>query len=569
MTPCSKVMNMDRWVKEYVKDWNMEKLIRYESLRKGSSYMNDEMSPIDVNSFISSYLEKIQKLFNFYKVRVLTQLEEIRVLTLKIICGLIKRDERKFKADFISLILSNMNFLKSALIVGVEIVLFIENVEEISFYKLADVLELDLYEFWKIINPFLNFDLTIPSDIRLHFNEIELQLMTFMIWKKASINFKNELNEFLRDYTYFLQDKELKEIEDIEFNNQSLFVYQDQKLFRQENIIDLMSPSSTVENSSTSLNYSNSSNLASYKNIKPVYVLLRRIINYAIFLNKKITDNLKLNKETAKECERLIKNIINNKNFIEILLNRHIDQIIICAIIAITKLRNKFDAIDGIKTILSAYHKSKPDDSESMTKSLFQNIKINTINKNNITIHKTINIMEFYEVIFAKKIEKLIQLHSLEDDEEFTMSGRKKRKLSVPETEIRKFQFEDETAFENNTIMYEPLTKTIFNKSKHNMMLGQSPNVRNGYLSLRSSPMLGRYQSPNLNHSTPRTLRVKDSYTDYPSCGEIITFSNASSSLVLSSGDNHYKNKLKSFLSGSKQNNSGGIIFIINNIFNQ
>jgi hypothetical protein len=558
MTPCSKVMNMDKWVKEYVKDWNYEKIFRYESICKSSSYMEEDTTLLNVSSFISSNLEKIQKLFNFYKVRVLTQLEEIKILTLKIICGLIKRDERKFKVDFISRILSNPNFLKSALVLGVEIVIFIENVEEISFYKLAEVLELELYEFWKIINPFLNFDLTIPADIRLHFNQIELQLITYMIWKKPNINFKEELNEFLKDYNYFLQDKELKEIEDIEFNNQSLFVYQEQKIFKRDNIINLMSPSSTVENSSNSLNYSNSSNLICYKNIKPVYILLRRIINYAIFLNKRITDHLKLNKETAKECEKLIKEIIENKNFIEILFNRHIDQIIICCIIAITKLRNQFDPKDGMKTILSAYQKSKPDDSESMSKSLFNNIKLLTINKNNITTQKTINIIEYYEEIFAKKLEKLIGQHSLEDDEDAGMSGRKKRKFSVPDTEIRKFQFEDETAFENNTIMYEPLSKTIFNKNKI-YMFGQSPNIKNGYLSLRSSPLLGKYQSPNVNHQTPMTLKVRDYYTEYLSCGEVISMSNASPSRVLSSGDNHYKNKLKSLLSGSKQNNNGGI----------
>jgi hypothetical protein len=566
MTPCSRVMFMDRWVKEYIKDWNQEKLNRLENLFSASL---NNMKQIDVNSLISSYLEKVHKLFNNYRVRVVTQIEEIKLLTFKIICGLIKRDERKFRADFISRILLNQNFLKSALILSVEIVLFIENVEEISFFKLADTLELDIYEFWKIINPFLNFDLTIPSDIQLHFNEIELQLMSFMIWKKASKSFKDELNEFLRQNYSFLKDKELKEIEDIEFNSQSLFVYQDQNIFKQENIIDLMSPSSTTENSSTSLNYSNSTNLTSYKNIKPVYIFLRRILNYSIFLNKKITDNLKLNKETAKECENLLKKILNNRCHIEILFNRHIDQIIVCVIIAIMKLRNLFDEKEGIKTILSAYHKSKPDDSESTSKSLFYSIKLYTLNTNTNTVshvspsHKTMNISEFFEDFFSKKLEVLLnQLKEDEADDNYTASARKKRKLSVPDSEIRKFQFEDETAFENNTIMYEPLSKTIFSKQLNRNVTGinlrESPNFKNGYLSLRCSPMLGMYQSPSLNR-TPRTLKVRDAYNDYPSCGEIVSLTNNSTSNLYSSGNNQYKNNLKKMLSGSKLNNMGGM----------
>jgi hypothetical protein len=553
------VMFMDRWVKDYIKDFNMEKLLRYENLYKASCEryqleLNQQENFIDVNSFISNNLDKIQKLFTFYKVRVITQIDEIKFLCFKILCGLIKRDERKFKAEFISRILSNQNFLKSALILAVEIVLFIENVEEISFYKLAAMLELDLYELWKIINPFLNFDLTIPSDIRLHFNEIELQLMSFMIWKKASQNFKNELNEFLKDFSYFLQDKELKEIGDIEFNNQSLYVYQDQNIFRQENIIELMSPSSTTENSSTSLNYSNSNSFAAYKNIKPVYIFLRRILNYSIFMNKKITDNLGLNKETAKECEYLLKKIMNNKNYIEIIFNRHIDQIIVCAIIAIMKIRKQLDEKEVVKSILVAYHKSKPDDSENMSKSLFHNIKFSSANNSS---NKPLNIYDYYQEIFERKLAPLItQLKDDENDESQTFM-RKKRKLSVPDNEIRKFQFEDETAFESNTIMYEPLSKTIFSKNKLANFISESPNMRNAYLSLRCSPMLGRYQSPSVNHRTPRTLRVRDAYTEYPSGTDVTPLpSNPSTA------GNQYKNKLKSMLSGSKQINNGSIYII-------
>jgi len=559
MTPCSRVMFMDRWVKDYIKDFKMEKLERYENLYKSSLerfqlQLNTQENLMDVNSFMSYNLDKIQKLFSFYKVRVVTQIEEIKFLSFKLLCGLIKRDERKFKSEFISRILSNQNFLKSALIVAVEIVLFIENVEEISFYKLADMLELDLYELWKIINPFLNFDLTIPSDIRLHFNEIELQLMSFMIWKKASQNFKNELNEFLKDFSYFLQDKELKELGDIEFNNQSLYVYQDQNIFRQENIIELMSPSSTTENSTSSLNFSNPNSFVAYKNIKPIYIFLRRILNYSIFMNKKITDNLGLNKETAKECECLLKKIMNNKNYVDIIFNGHIDQIIVCAIIAIMKIRNQFDEKEGVKSILLAYHKSKPDDSESMSKSLFHNIKFSTANN---STNRPLNINDYYEEIFERKLGTLINEMKDDEDDESQFIMRKKRKLSVPDFEIRKFQFEDETAFESNTIMYEPLSKTIFSKNKQANVISESPNMRNAYLSLRCSPMLGRYQSPTVNNRTPRTLRVRDAYTDYPSGPDVIPLSSTPST-----AGNQYKKKLKSMLSGSKHIN-GGSIYII------
>ena len=85
-----------------------------------------------------------------------------------------------------------------------EIILFIENVEVICFYKLANCINLDLYELWKIINPFVRMDLTVPSDIRLHFQEIEIQLNTFMIFKKPSKNFKSEVDDYLKNNFLYL-----------------------------------------------------------------------------------------------------------------------------------------------------------------------------------------------------------------------------------------------------------------------------------------------------------------------------------------------------------------------------
>jgi hypothetical protein len=575
MTPCTRVMMMDRWVKEYIKDWRDEKLEQYEAACFNSEFINT--TELNINTKIKEYLQKISKMFSFYKVRVLTTLDDIEKLTLKIIYGMLKKDERKFKMEFISRILANQNFIKSALVVSVEIVLFIENVEEISFYKLADTLELDLYEFWKIINPFLNFDLCLPSDIRLHFNEIELQLFSFMIWRKASLNFKEEINDFLKDYELLLFDKDVKEVEDIEFNNQSLFVYQDKNIFSMENFIDLISPSTTTENSSTSVEkYTNHGNLKSYKFIKPVYIFLRRLLNYSIFLNKKISENLKLSNETAKECEKLFKNIITGRKSIEIFYNKHVDQIIICTIISVMKFRNMYEEKGGVKILLEAYRKTKPDDSEGVVKSLFYNIKL-TSSKD-----KNIDIMDFYQEFFVEKleIEKLLtKFITNEDEEQFFRDRAKRRKFSVPtEAEISKFQFEDETAFENNTIMYEPLTKTIFNKNDNTGILsnrtlgfhagGLGSRV---YLSAssRCSPMVGRspynYLSPSPGvNRTPRTMRVMDSYTDYPyTSGEALTFSNSS---ILSSGNgnsNHYKNKLKSFLSGGKMHKNSGSNIII------
>jgi hypothetical protein len=196
-------------------------------------------------------LEILKKLIDRYCVRVTVGLPEILKLTGKIIFDLLHRDEKGFPKELLITLLSNENFLKACLVVSVEIVLFIGNVEELSFFKLAEEVDLDLFEFWKILNP-IHLHFAIPSPLRIHFGEIEMQLFTFMIWKKANLRFKTDLIDFIKnsDNTEIL---EIQEIKNIEFNNQSLFVYL--------NKTDIQ-------------NYENSDfvKLKYYKHIQPIYV---------------------------------------------------------------------------------------------------------------------------------------------------------------------------------------------------------------------------------------------------------------------------------------------------------
>jgi hypothetical protein len=152
-------------------------------------------------------------------------------LAQKIILGLLQRENNNFPIEIVQKYLDNKEFLKAIIITSVEIVLFIANVEEISFYKLTNRLKLDIYDFWKIINPFIHFDILIPYPIRNHFEEIEVQILSFIIWNKHSNKFKKELEESLDQsplqisMSDSISKRDVDDVENTEFNNQSLFVY--------------------------------------------------------------------------------------------------------------------------------------------------------------------------------------------------------------------------------------------------------------------------------------------------------------------------------------------------------
>jgi hypothetical protein len=183
-----------------------------------------------------------------------------------------------------------------------------------------------------------------------------------------------------------------------------------------------------------------------------------------------------------------------------------------------------------ILLIFLSYHKSKPEESETVYRSLFSNIKINST---------YINILDYYNNIFIKKLETLINVNFEEEEIDEYIKNRK-RKLSVPDNIIRKFQHKNESAFDANHKIYEPLSKTIF----HNVTNFNNNLIRNCYS--KQSPLLTRsYASPlvNLTH-TPRTNKVRDMSSEYCYSDKLI-FGQSSGS------NNRYKEKLKSLLNSS------------------
>jgi hypothetical protein len=189
------------------------------------------------------------KLMAFYHERISISYSDILKLTGRIIYDLFNRDEKHFPKELLSKLLSDEYFLKSVLLIAFEITLFICNVEGLCFFKLAETINLDLYEFWKILNP-IHLHFAIPSPLRVHFSEIEVQLFTFMIWKKASPRFKTELTSLASE----IESKEVKDLKNIEFNNQSLAFYFNNAEFE------------LFENDSHP-------RLRLYKQIQPIYVL--------------------------------------------------------------------------------------------------------------------------------------------------------------------------------------------------------------------------------------------------------------------------------------------------------
>ena len=77
-------------------------------------------------------------------------------------------------------------FLKSVIICACEVQFFIQNVKEMQFYNIIELVEQPAFDLWRILNIFLKLYPDMPSKIQNQFREIEIRIICELAWKRGS-----------------------------------------------------------------------------------------------------------------------------------------------------------------------------------------------------------------------------------------------------------------------------------------------------------------------------------------------------------------------------------------------
>ena len=339
---------------------------------------------------------------------------------------LLENDMSIFSENFTSLLLYNDEFIKSSVALSFELALTIFDVTEIELNSIYEQLNLDVYDFWKIILP-ININLY-HAEIQRHLEEIDYQLSMFLIWRNPSEKFKNELKDFLENENIIKDEKEKDSVYKLIYHEsiqQSVFLCHYKKDFEIPFINE-----NFKKNSTNKLIYKDCYKYVEYYNkVLGISILLQRILFYSINLNKFIFDNffpekcesklsnpIYIEDYIKKEIELLIKVILTNYDDISILWGLHIDQFVLCCIILVLEKYNLFifsntknennndnndiSSIKINKNILhNSYNKSKISTKQINEDShIFYHVKISE--------KKFINLIEFYNDKFKVKFLK-------------------------------------------------------------------------------------------------------------------------------------------------------------------
>ena len=428
MTTYTRVWNLLYWAKGVLKNYNEKNkyISNLQQKYKPHYLQKDEYEKfIPINSYANKYMNELIKLLNKYQV---SSKFEIDLMQLYIYCLslLLENDNNIFTENFTALLLYNDDFIKASVALSFELALTIFDITEIELHSIYNQLNLDVYDFWKVI---------LPSNINLyhvellkHLEEIDYQLSTFLLWRNPSDKFKNELKLFLEDENIIKDEKEKKNVYKLikhESIQQSAFLCHNKKDFEISFINE-----NFKKNETNKLIFKDCyESIEEYNKINGIGVLIQRLIIYCTKLNNLIfinfsQDNLEskiplsnpiiIDENIKKETNLLIKVILTNYDDISILWGLHIDQFVLCCIILVLEKYNCFNfsniknADSGENNISTKINKNILHNSYNKSKLSIKQINEDSHIFNHVKIsnQKFINLIDFYKENFKSKFMK-------------------------------------------------------------------------------------------------------------------------------------------------------------------
>ena len=427
MTTYTRVWNLLSWAKDALKNYDKkyQYITNLQNNYKPENYTKEIYGKfIPINSYANKYMNELIKLLNKYQINSKFEIDLIKfyIYCLSLI---IENDINIFSEKFSALLLYNDDFIKASVALSFELALTIFDVTEIELNSIYEQLNLDSYDFWKVILPTsLNL---FHAELQKHLEEIDYQLSTFLLWRKPSDKLKNELKEFLENENIINNENEKKMIYELikhESIQQSAFLCHNRKDFSVPFINE-----DFKKNATNKLIFKDCYDYVDkYDKVIGIGVLIQRLIIYCITLNKSIFNNffqenndskaslsnpIEIDEYIKKESELIIKVILTNYEDISILWRLHIDQFVLSCIILVLDKYNLFD-FTNIENIVSN------NNNNSSNIKINKNILHSSYNKSKLSIKKInedshiflhvkisdqkfINLIVFYKKYFKQK----------------------------------------------------------------------------------------------------------------------------------------------------------------------
>jgi retinoblastoma-associated protein len=270
-TPMSSAMELSNWLREIVKKIQLNQvpslLEEYNSVANFSVYAKIEA----FRNRLTLGLNEKENLSGIEQAQGKSKGESILKLYVYALHGMIKNEQKR--QGNLNTLYNNENFHSATFACAIESIVFAHGLN-LNFCQVLEMAQVSVFEFWKIITTFVQFDSKIPISLKRHFRDVENHIVNESAWSESSVI--------------------------------------------------LLMMSQFVSESKTSSG-------------SPIFnIFFKRILSYLAQKLVEVTDQLDILEEVKERIWELIKTCITEN--VDLLTNRTLDTVVLCSIYAVCKL---------------------------------------------------------------------------------------------------------------------------------------------------------------------------------------------------------------------------------------
>jgi len=361
-TPINRAMEMNNWLHEQI--------IRVKLLDSGVTaeysrlMMKVPQALPKIKSLFDQWIEKVARNLGSPKENKAGKLYQMKCMYFRLTEEILKREEKGSKTGDISMLLQSEDFHKGVFAAAVEIILFIHNSTDLMLEEILELVNTSAFDFWRLLSLFPKFEALIPGPILMHFAEIENRIFEVLAWEKKSPIY-SIISKVMAG-----SDEDQKELQ-LKFSQERFF---------------------------------------------------KRLLEISAEHVEELTTGLGITNETIKErIWEATKLCLSSE--IDLLVDRHLDHIILCGVYAVSKMEQSKDpsvTSYSFNQIITCYLQLSHKKGRNSVR-LFQNVRLEE--------EKTGDIIEFYNAIYVPRMRG--GLYKLCFDQEGISVLTKKAKIKV------------------------------------------------------------------------------------------------------------------------------------------
>jgi len=167
-TPITRAMEMNNWLERFVgQELNLTYYL--ESCKDNPSQSIHRVAEEIASKVVST--TRAHKLVKFF---------------LRILNETLKHWEKTRGSADMGDILHNEKFIRSLMACCVEIFVFIHNISSFKFKKVLATCHITPFDFWKNINTMLEVPVDLPIQLKHHFGELDIRIVTQLAWEAGA-----------------------------------------------------------------------------------------------------------------------------------------------------------------------------------------------------------------------------------------------------------------------------------------------------------------------------------------------------------------------------------------------